>query len=147
VQEDGDVLFHQRKRPKGMPNWARYGTARVCAGIHPEERPIGRTPKLGAEPRVWTARMLAALETGVKDGKSAAFAGRGFSACEMPMSSSPVLSQVKPSTGEPDAGDPHVRFGGRGDRNQSVLPTPIRALRLQRLPWNPRVRGADGLTS
>jgi hypothetical protein len=38
---------------------------------------------------------------------------------------SPVLLQVKPSTGEPDAGDPHVRFGGRGDRIQSVLPTPI----------------------
>src|SRR5206468_9143485 len=40
---------------------------------------------------------------------------------------SPVLLRVKPSTGEPDAGDPHVRFGGRGDRNQSVLPTPITA--------------------
>src|SRR5712671_5349827 len=33
--------------------------------------------------------------------------------------------QVTPPTGEPDAGDPHVRFGGRGDRNQSMLPTPI----------------------
>ena len=31
----------------------------------------------------------------------------------------------KPSTGEPDAGDPHVRFGGRGDVNQCVVPTPI----------------------
>ncbi|MGB7293693.1 MAG: hypothetical protein WBD99_16105 [Thermodesulfobacteriota bacterium] len=28
-------------------------------------------------------------------------------------------------TGEPDAGDPHVRFGGRGRANHS-LPTPIR---------------------
>src|SRR5260370_19064833 len=37
-----------------------------------------------------------------------------------------VLLQVKPSTGEPDAGDPHVRFGGRGSRTQSALPTPIR---------------------
>jgi len=26
---------------------------------------------------------------------------------------------------EPDAGDPPVRFGGRGNRIQSVLPTPI----------------------
>jgi hypothetical protein len=33
--------------------------------------------------------------------------------------------EVKPPTGEPDAGDPPVRFGGRGDRNQSALPTPI----------------------
>jgi hypothetical protein len=31
----------------------------------------------------------------------------------------------KPSTGEPEAGDPHVRFGGRGDVNQCVVPTPI----------------------
>jgi len=52
-----------------MPKRASYGNARVCAGTHPEERPIGRTPKLGAEPRVWTARMLAALKTGVKGGK------------------------------------------------------------------------------
>jgi len=36
-----------------------------------------------------------------------------------------ILFEVKPSTGEPDAGDPQVRFGGRGDRIQSVLPTPI----------------------
>ena len=33
----------------------------------------------------------------------------------------------KPSTGEPDAGDPHVRFGGRGGVNQCVVPTPIQA--------------------
>jgi len=57
------------------------------------------------------------------------------------MSSSPVLSQVTPSTGEPDAGDPHVRFGGRGDRNQSVLPTPIRAPARKRLPWTPAFAG------
>ena len=31
----------------------------------------------------------------------------------------------KPSTGEPDAGEAHVRFGGRGDANQCVVPTPI----------------------
>ena len=36
-----------------------------------------------------------------------------------------ILSEVKPSTGEPDAGNPPVRFGGRGDRTQSVFPTPI----------------------
>ena len=32
---------------------------------------------------------------------------------------------VRPPTGEPDAGDLHVRFGGRGGRTQSALPTPI----------------------
>ena len=36
-----------------------------------------------------------------------------------------VLSQVRPPTGEPYAGDPHVRFGGRGHRSQSMLPTPM----------------------
>jgi hypothetical protein len=33
--------------------------------------------------------------------------------------------EVKPPTGEPDAGDPHVRFGGRGGANQCAIPTPI----------------------
>ena len=37
-----------------------------------------------------------------------------------------ILIEVKPPTGEPDAGDPPVRFGGGRDRTQSVLPTPIR---------------------
>jgi len=36
---------------------------------------------------------------------------------------SPLAGQ--PPTGEPYAGDPHVRFGGRGDRDSPVLPTPI----------------------
>jgi hypothetical protein len=34
----------------------------------------------------------------------------------------------EPSTGKPCAGDPPARFGGRGDRTQSVLPTPILSL-------------------
>ena len=29
-----------------------------------------------------------------------------------------ILTKVTPSTGEPDAGDPHVRFGGRGVSTQ-----------------------------
>ena len=52
-----------------MPERASYGTACVCAGIQTSERPIGSPPKLDAKPRVWTARMLAALEKGVKGGK------------------------------------------------------------------------------
>src|SRR3972149_5336082 len=31
----------------------------------------------------------------------------------------------KPPTGEPDAGKPHVRFGGRGGATQCAFPTPI----------------------
>src|SRR5215207_4925428 len=36
------------------------------------------------------------------------------------------LSTRDPSTGEPYAGDPHVRFGGRG--SSPTLPTPIGVL-------------------
>ena len=38
----------------------------------------------------------------------------------------PILDEVKPPTGEPDAGNSHVRFGGRGGK---ALPTPIPATR------------------
>ncbi len=62
-------MLRHRKRPTVMPEGASYGTARACAGIQTSARPIGRPPELGAEPRVWTARMLAALDKGVKGGK------------------------------------------------------------------------------
>src|SRR5260370_36650199 len=62
-------MLRHRKRPTVMPEGASYGTARACADIQTSERPIGRTPKLGAEPQVWTARMLTALDRGVKGGK------------------------------------------------------------------------------
>ncbi|MBU4271973.1 MAG: hypothetical protein KKA28_08955, partial [Planctomycetes bacterium] len=39
---------------------------------------------------------------------------------------SSILLEVIPLTGEPDAGNPHVRFGGRGGRTQSAFPTPIK---------------------
>ena len=56
--------------------------------------------------------------------------GRGFSPilrCLLLGSVGPssLLAEVKPPTGEPDAGNPPVRFGGRGIRIQSFLPTPI----------------------
>jgi len=38
---------------------------------------------------------------------------------------SSILFEVIPPTGEPCAGNPPARFGGRGDRTQSVLPTPM----------------------
>src|ERR1700693_4100786 len=45
------------------------------------------------------------------------------------MRSTSVLFEVKPRTGEPDAGDLPVRFGGRGAANQCGLPTPIKKIR------------------
>ncbi len=93
--------------------------------------------KLGAEPCVWTERMLAALQTRVKGGKKDADAGKPTSAGPMPTlpneSSSPwkehslrlaSLDDEQSSTGELDARDPHVQFGGRGGANP-VFPTPI----------------------
>ena len=66
MQEDGDAMSRHRKRPTVMPEGASYGTAGVSAGIQTSERPIGNTPKPGAETRVWTERMLAALAKGSK---------------------------------------------------------------------------------
>jgi hypothetical protein len=37
-------------------------------------------------------------------------------------------------TGEPDAGEPLVRFGGRGDANQCAVPTPIQRYTLRSYP-------------
>ena len=50
---------------------------------------------------------------------------RVVSALTQPMLVSFNPLEVKPSTGEPDAGNPPVRFGGRGGRTQSAFPTPI----------------------
>src|SRR5260370_25524986 len=43
------------------------------------------------------------------------------------MRSPSILFEGKPLTGEPDAGDLLVRFGGRGAANQCGFPTPIKA--------------------
>src|SRR6516162_3059597 len=62
---------------------------------------------------------------------------------------SSILFEVKPPTGEPDAGNPLVRFGGGRGRTQSVPPTPIYGNpAIETLSWNtdcvrsgPRTRG------
>src|SRR5688572_30527567 len=51
-----------------------------------------------------------------------------------------ILAKVKPPTGEPYAGDPPVRFGGRGSRTLS-LPLSFSSVvvpprRHERRPWN-----------
>jgi hypothetical protein len=85
------------------------------------------------EPRIWTERLLAASHQGSKAARGASGPVRllcrawAFPLALRPCFGPPVLLQVTPSTGEPDAGDPPVRFGGRGWRTQSLLPTPTRA--------------------
>src|SRR5262245_56915021 len=76
------------------------------------------------EPAAWTERMLTALEAGVKGNVWFSLIDKVcqagvFSLNPGPCRSTSILSEVGPSTGEPDAGKPPVRFGGRGDRNQS----------------------------
>ena len=47
------------------------------------------------------------------------------------MSQQPILLEVKPLTGEPDAGNLQVRFGGRGDRIiRSFLPLSSAGVRI-----------------
>ena len=48
-----------------------------------------------------------------------------YSLAEAKRKSTPVSNLRKAPNGEPDAGDPHVRFGGRGGANQCAVPTPI----------------------
>ena len=81
-----------------------------------------------AEPTVWTERMLAALEQGVKGGKTI-YAGPMPTLRDMdcfpwprPMQKPANPLAGKPPTGEPYAGDPPVRFGGRGGRQRLSLP-------------------------
>ena len=88
---------------------------------------VEETPKQGreaesqkwswVEAEVWTERMLTTLETGVKGGKDAYFIERGLYHGHSPRADLSVPPWT-PLTGEPDAGEPHVRFGGRGGSNQ-----------------------------
>ena len=68
-------------------------------------------------PRVWTERMLTALEQGVKGGwPNAFFAKQGLFSLPQPMQRPVSPLGGEPLTGEPCAGEPHARFGGRGPR-------------------------------
>jgi hypothetical protein len=75
------------------------------------------------EAGVWTERMLSALGNGVKGGKRPLRECRAVRASHR-LAISETVSMKKPPTGEPYAGKPPVRFGGRGRRKP--IPTPIR---------------------
>jgi len=68
------------------------------------------------EPAIWTERMIAALETGVKGGALAQCLLRRPRAVhhDRGPEGGRLFPMRKRPTGEPDAGDPHVRFGGEG---------------------------------
>jgi hypothetical protein len=84
MQEDGDAAPAPAKA--GV---ASLDTACGNAGIQTSERPIGKTPKLGAEPGVWTERMLAASDADLwvkisANDRVSEVSGGGFPAAEGP---------------------------------------------------------------
>ena len=106
------------KRPAAVPERAKQGGETAS------------TEWAWVERSIWTERMLEALHRGVKGGVWFSLAGRshtsrsmGSTALRQPIA--PCFSPGKPPTGEPDAGEPHVRFGGRGGASQCAIPTPI----------------------
>jgi len=80
------------------------------------------------EHSVWTDRMLTRLEQSGPTTKTAGLRRRGYLVWNM--APVPMVSLTEtPLTGEPDAGNPPVRFGGRGGANPAI-PTSIKPLRF-----------------
>ena len=100
-------------------NHRRRGHRRKCLRAEPAgtvlARPTGLIPKIGL------LAMLTAPLGGVQ-GSVATLAESDTASPRRPGSDRSTLSQVTPPTGEPDAGNPPVRFGGRGNLNQFSLP-------------------------
>src|SRR5690606_20499970 len=76
----------------------------------------------------YCANVKAARDEGgdktIRNGPTHSSTSMGCSALGQHMPKLPSPLRGNPSTGEPCAGDPPARFGGRGDANH-VLPTPI----------------------
>jgi len=87
------------------------------------------------KPSVRANCMLTGLEAEVERGEAASLLSVGCSPTSQPTIRPSILLEVKPPTGEPDAGDPHVRFGGRGSRelNRPSLPLSYGG------PWRDRI--------
>src|ERR1022692_2603871 len=65
-------------------------------------------------PWTWPRVRSSTLEQRLLSGARAVLSKRG------PCRNLSILAEVRPLTGEPDAGDPHVRFGGRGGDKLSL---------------------------
>ena len=85
-----------------------------------------RQRRMGTQATVWTDRLLAALEYGVQGGQRLLCAG-GAVLTGTSLHQSVPIHEDGPLTGKPDAGNPPVRFGGRGGRRYGVLPYPDQA--------------------
>jgi hypothetical protein len=117
-----------------MRNERRHGNQREPARVSGESGTTQagevRARWAWVEPCVWTDRMLTTLETRVKggmwssDGPTRILPNAGCSPVTQSVGKKSVRGNGEPSTGEPYAGNPPVRFGGRGDVIP-VVPTPI----------------------
>ena len=93
------------------------------------------------EASVWKERMLAALGNGVKGDKGYLLRWTGgVHRSHCPWTGEPIPMR-KPPTGEPCAGEPHARFGGRG--GPTPFPTPIGRVRTFRSDRRIRWRSSD----
>ncbi len=123
MQEGGCVKNESREQQ----------SVRVPRSVGAKQAGEVRTRWAWTEPVVWTDRMLTALEKGVKGGvwdwptlvgRTPTLPSKGYSAWKQPMFVSVNPWCGEPPTGEPCAGDPLARFGGRRGRvlNRSFLP-------------------------
>ena len=103
-------------RPRRKPSSARRANPTERPGPHDRE---GATAALAA-------RLLTALDR--QGARSHALFAKQRFWLGTDHDGPSILVEVRPPTGEPDAGNPPVRFGGGRDRTRSVLPTPIRIL-------------------
>ena len=111
-------------------NTALLVPARAMQGANDVNRPVGRSVRSLDQ----VGMHGVGAGNGVKAGNGPHFglhtclAQTGQVAVTQPVASK-ALPMWKPSTGEPYAGKPPVRFGGRGGRKS--FPTPIQAARRQ----------------
>ena len=140
MQEGGSVTkkpnlvapWRPQERPTPMPGLTE---ATQVAEEGDSTRRVGKIPvkmarrqrRMGTQATVWTDRLLAALEYRVQGGQ--------WMVQPLPCADGAVLTGTSlhqsvstheggPLTGKPDAGNPPVRFGGRGGRRYGVLPYP-----------------------
>ena len=95
---------------KIMPGQRSTGSAEAKQGA---ETPPARHNWSWVEAGVWTEGMLSALGNGVK-GETSLLRECQAGRVSHRLASSETVSMKKPPTGEPYAGKPPVRFGGRG---------------------------------
>ncbi len=105
---------------------AKQGTLPLVEEVPKQGREAESQKWEWVEAEVWTGRMLATLENGVKGGPMPTLSNRAVYHDHSPCRDQSVPPWT-PLTGEPDAGDLHVRFGGGRGRELTVPSYPYHA--------------------